>query len=85
MFGSCSFLRGEVCQDMSSSLSARAFPLPNKSWATKALVRYNEYVALGQQVPQRKQEDWYDRLAWWSDVKSLGRLGLAVCGLQKER
>ena len=56
--------------------------LPNRSWATKALVRYNEYVALGQQVPQRKQEDWYDRLAWWSDVKSLG---LAVCWSQKQR
>lgn len=37
-------------------------------------MRYNELVAVGQQVPERKKEDWYDRLAWWSDVKILGGL-----------
>jgi len=39
---------------------------------SKALVRYNELVAVGEQVSQRKKEDWYDRLAWWSDVKKPG-------------
>lgn len=32
--------------------------------------RYEELVAKGQQVPEVKKEDWYERLAWWSEVKT---------------
>ena len=32
--------------------------------------RYEAMLALGRQVPERKQEEWYDRLAWWSEVKT---------------
>lgn len=46
------------------------------TFKTKASVRYNELMAVGEQVPQRKKEDWYDRLAWWSDVKKPGVFAL---------
>lgn len=63
------FLVDSILNDRLSSFLTRVQKEP-----AKALVRYNELVAVGQQVPQRKKEDWYDRLAWWSDVKILGGL-----------
>eukprot|EP00931_Biecheleriopsis_adriatica_P000484 TRINITY_DN100517_c0_g1_i1.p1 TRINITY_DN100517_c0_g1~~TRINITY_DN100517_c0_g1_i1.p1 ORF type:complete len:283 (-),score=70.03 TRINITY_DN100517_c0_g1_i1:65-913(-) len=32
--------------------------------------RYEELLALGRAVTPRKREDWYDRLLWWSEVKT---------------
>ncbi|CAJ1338471.1 unnamed protein product [Effrenium voratum] len=30
--------------------------------------RYEQLLEVGRGVPERKREEWYDRLAWWSEV-----------------
>ncbi|OLP88390.1 Lysosomal aspartic protease [Symbiodinium microadriaticum] len=37
--------------------------------ADAAQARYEQLLKTGSAVDQRKREDWYDRLAWWTDVK----------------
>ncbi|CAE7807560.1 unnamed protein product [Symbiodinium sp. CCMP2592] len=38
--------------------------------ADAAQARYEQLLKIGSAVDQRKREDWYDRLAWWTDVKT---------------
>ncbi|CAE7425704.1 unnamed protein product, partial [Symbiodinium sp. KB8] len=38
--------------------------------ADAAQARYEQLLKTGSAVDQRKREDWYDRLAWWTDVKT---------------
>lgn len=35
-----------------------------------ALKRYHSLLASGKTVPEKKQKEWYDKLAWWSEAKT---------------
>ncbi|CAE8612811.1 unnamed protein product [Polarella glacialis] len=42
----------------------------------EALKRYSALTAQGAKVPEKKQKEWYDKLAWWTDAQT--KLGARI-------